>query len=405
MNKAIKIILIVSVFLPLALTRAAVNNFVVEFEQEPLFDEANFLPGENITRWAKVTNNSFEVQRIAAEAINVSDPNLLGNVINLEIKENGVTRYNDALSKFFNAGEVFLSNLAGNSTQTQYDFIATFYSGTKDLFQGKGLNFDIIVGFQGIEGGLLPGAGSGGGNSGSGGGGGSLPQGLSIFNEATVDTTETSVTFQWTTSYPATSQIIYALEGESHTLDLTDSGGTPPKYGYSRTTQEYNAPAIPNGVVSHSVTITGLTPGTTYYYRTVSHASLAIGQERSFTTLVSEDNSREISGTGNNIILAENNGTANINSKTVVGESGGILNGSSGTIGQGGDKNREGITEEISAVNKITARGLLATIGLVWDNISQSFLKSIMVLIFLVVLLFVIFKKVKKTIRKRKENI
>jgi len=38
-------------------------------------------------------------------------------------------------------------------------------------------------------------------------------------------------------------------------------------------------------VTSHSVTISGLDSGTKYYYRTVSHASLAISQEHTFTTL------------------------------------------------------------------------------------------------------------------------
>jgi len=116
---------------------------------------------------------------IATEAINVSDPDRLGDVLNLEIKEGGVTRYNNALSQFFNAGEVYLSELAGDGTQTQYDFIVTFYSGAQNTFQGKSLEFDILVGFQGEEGGLLPGAG--------GGGGGVLPPGLMIFSEADKD--------------------------------------------------------------------------------------------------------------------------------------------------------------------------------------------------------------------------
>ncbi|TSC95565.1 MAG: hypothetical protein Athens071426_469 [Parcubacteria group bacterium Athens0714_26] len=406
MNRLIKTILIVSACLPLALAQAQVNNLVVQFEQTPLFNEANFLPGAGVARWVKVTNNSPEAQRIAAEAINISDPNNFASQLNLTIKESLTTIFNDTLEKFFDQGETYLSSLTTGTT-TQYDFTITFNPSSGNEYQEKVLGFDILVGFEGTEGGLpLPPAGGGtggGGSGGGGGGGGSLPQGLSIFNEAWASTTKNSVTMMWTTSYPATSQIIYALEGESHILDLTDSGGTPPKYGYSRTTPEYNAPAIPNGVVSHSVTITGLTPGTTYYYRTVSHASLAIGHERSFTTLASGDNLKEVSGTGNNIILAENNSAANKNSEISAGESGGVLNGSPGTVGQEGKG--EGTIGEISAANKITARGLLATIGLVWDNISQSFLKSIVVLVLSVILLFVIFKKVKKIIHKRKEKI
>ncbi|MFH1990586.1 MAG: fibronectin type III domain-containing protein [Patescibacteria group bacterium] len=285
MNKLIKTILIVSIavfgvgvlFVDSAQAQPA-DPLTVEFEKTPLFSEANFLPGGGVTRWVKVTNNSNESQRIAVQAINVNDLNHLGAVLNLEIKENGTTLYSKPLSTFFNAGEEFLSNLANNSITT-YDFSVSFYSGTQNTFQGKSLGFDILIGFQGTEGGIWPGAGS---SSGGGGGGGWLPPGLTIQNEATVSTTEISVTITWTTSYPASSQVIYALGSESHTLDLTDTVGAPPKYGYAHTTPESD---ISPKVTSHSVTISGLAPGTTYYYRAVSHGSLAISGERSFTTL------------------------------------------------------------------------------------------------------------------------
>ncbi|PIU34514.1 MAG: hypothetical protein COY72_01855 [Candidatus Nealsonbacteria bacterium CG_4_10_14_0_8_um_filter_35_10] len=243
-----------------------------------IFSETNFLPGQGITRLVKVTNNSVQSQRIATEAINKNDPNRLGDVLNLEIKEGGARLYNDALSKFFTAGEVYLSDLGPNSSTT-YDFIVTFYSGAGNSFQGKSLSFDLLIGFQGEEGGILPGAG--------GGVGGYLPPGLTIPEESVkITVTETSVVIEWTTSYPATSQVIYAKEGESRTLCLTQTEGcalgAPPKYGYERTTPEYD---VSPKVTSHSVTISGLDSGTKYYYRTVSHASLAISQEHTFTTL------------------------------------------------------------------------------------------------------------------------
>ena len=263
--------------------KAVVDPLVVEFQQTPLFKEANFLPGEGVNRWVKVTNNSGQTQRIAVQSLNITDPNHLGDVLNLVIKEGGTTLYNNALSNFLANGEVYLSNLA-NGANTQYDFTVSFYSGTQNTFQGKSLGFDILIGFQGTEGGILPGAGS----SSGGGGGGWLPPGLTIQNETTASTTEISVTITWTTSYPATSQVIYAKDGESHTLCLTQTDGCalgtppPPKYGYAHTTPESDASPK---VINHSVTIYGLDSATTYYYRTVSHGSLAISGEHSFATL------------------------------------------------------------------------------------------------------------------------
>jgi len=276
MNTFTKTILIISItvfgvgILSVPSASAQNNNLVAQFEQAPLFNEANFLPGQGVTRWVKVTNNSTQTQRIATEAINVSDSNRLADVLNLEIKQGGATLYNNTLSQFFTAGEVFLCNLSGNGTQTQYDFIITFYSEAGSHFQGKSLSFDILIGFQGEGGGLLPGAG--------GGAGGFLPPGLTIPEESVRITNieETSVTIVWLTSYPATSQVIYSAEGEPHTLDLTK-----PNYGYAHATP---VPEDSTKVSFHSVTIYGLNPTTTYYYRAVSHASFAVSREYTFTT-------------------------------------------------------------------------------------------------------------------------
>jgi len=205
------------------------------------------------------------VQKIAAETINESDPDNLASQMNITIKEGATTLYNDTLASLFAAGEKYLSDVAGNGGQTQYDFSVTFNSGAGDPYQGKSLGFDLLVGFQGTEGG-------GGGISGF------LPPGLTIAEESirVITTTETSVTIIWTTSYLSTSQVIYAAAGETYSFDLTKTN-----YGYPHAVP---IPEDPTKVTFHSVTITGLTSGTTYYYRCVSHGSLAISREYSFTT-------------------------------------------------------------------------------------------------------------------------
>lgn len=254
---------------------SASTNLVVQFQNTPLFSEANFAPGESVTRWVKVINNTTDTQKIATETINENDSDHLASKMDILIKQGEATLYNDTLANFFVAGEKYLSDLVGNGIQTQYDFTITFDADAGDDYQNKTLGFDIIVGFQGQEG------GNGGGGGGNGGGGGVLPAGLTISNTNTVTTTETSVTITWLTSYASTSQVIYALEGESHTLNLSDNAGNPPLYGYAHTTPETD---VSPKVTGHTVTIFGLSPGTIYYYRTVSHGSLAISQEYSFLT-------------------------------------------------------------------------------------------------------------------------
>lgn len=255
----------------------AVENLVVEFSCGsstcPIFGVVNFMPGGTATGWAKVTNNSGAAKKIAIEAIHKTDVDNLASKINLLIKEGDNVRYEKTLADFFSGGEVYLSDLA-NGVQTQYDLTATFNSDAGDSFQGKSLGFDIIIGFQGEEG--------TGGGGGGGGGGGALPPGLTISNDGFVNTAETSATMSWSTSYFSTGYIIYGTAAEKHTLDLSDTAGNPPKYGYEHATPEID---ITPKATYHTVTITGLLPGTTYFYRDVSHGSLAISREYTFTTL------------------------------------------------------------------------------------------------------------------------
>ncbi len=99
---------------------------------------------------------------------------------------------------------------------------------------------------------------------GYGGGGGGEPRDTTppvISGESASDVTDTSATITWTTDEPSTSQVEY-WPGSLSALDKTL-------------------------VTSHSVTLTNLAPGTTYYYKTMSAddaGNLAVSDERTFTT-------------------------------------------------------------------------------------------------------------------------
>ncbi|MFA6254639.1 MAG: fibronectin type III domain-containing protein [Patescibacteria group bacterium] len=244
---------------------ATESNIVVIFNPNPLFGAVNFLPGQAVTAHIEIKNKSGVSKPLAIEAINVNDPNHFGNALNLEIKEGSQTILNKSLTEFFNQGETFLSNLANNASTT-YDLIVTFNSSAGNDYKNKILNnFDILVGFQGEQTPVTPpGQGGGGGAGGGSGGGGSVPAGLTIFNEAEINVMTVTATLTWQTNYLSTSRVIWGAENEAHTFDFS----SPPNYGYAHSTIDDLTK-----VTFHSVTLTGLTPGTTYYYRVISHAS------------------------------------------------------------------------------------------------------------------------------------
>lgn len=290
-NKASKTILITSIIvfgagvLLTPSTFAQAQNLVVEFETTPLFDEANFLPGDNVPRWVRVTNNSGQIQPIATEAINYPGfpgPDAvpaddLSRALLIVIREKGGSDLyggsagEKTLFNFYEDGETYLSDISADSSK-EYEFEVIFPAEKENEWEGKTTNFDILIGFQGIEGSML------GGRAGGGVSPSPLPSGLTILDETLVlDVGETSITITWTTTYSSTSRVIYSRYDESHTLDLSDI----PNYGYAHSTAE-----DPAKVLFHTVTITGLELGTTYYFRCISHASPedSISREYSFTT-------------------------------------------------------------------------------------------------------------------------
>ncbi|MCX6816835.1 MAG: fibronectin type III domain-containing protein [Candidatus Beckwithbacteria bacterium] len=109
-----------------------------------------------------------------------------------------------------------------------------------------------------------------------------------ISQETTNAPSETSITIVWTTDHQSTSRVIY--DTVSHAvLDIA------PNYGYANSTIEAdNSPKV----TSHSVTISGLTAETTYYYRVISHGSPeVVGDEKSFATENNTSSGGEVVGT------------------------------------------------------------------------------------------------------------
>ena len=133
------------------------EDLIVEFEQEPLFSETNLSPGNSVTRWIKVSNNSGSTQKIAIKADNIQEcseekclSDSLEIVIKEGIKEGGTELYNDSLTQFYDEGEIFLSELASDNN-TQYDITVIFNEIAENEYQDKSTGFDLVIGFQEIE--------------------------------------------------------------------------------------------------------------------------------------------------------------------------------------------------------------------------------------------------------------
>lgn len=153
---------------------------------------------------------------------------------------------------------------------------------------------------------------------------------LYIYDEQTGTILGDSAIVTWKTNLPATSRVVY------DTVPRPELGDAP-NYGYAFSTEE-----LSEHLEYHAVALLGLEPGTTYYWRAVSHGSGEVtGKELSFTTEL-------YTGTGGP--EAPTGGTG----------SGGGENGSGAGLGGEGDVLGEttgGTTEGDSAIVEIGQEG------------------------------------------------
>lgn len=407
LNLTIKSALL-AVFLAWAgISHAAPGDLVVEFENTPLFSETNFMPGGEAAKWVKVSNNTSVPHAIIVEAINKVNPDGLGDLLNLQIKENGNILYNNNLSNFFNSGEVVMSNLSGNSSTT-YDFIVGFDTTTSNDYQEKNLGFDLLIGFQGqggeqsSDGQFSVSSGSSSSGLGAVGGSGGPYQGLLISNEALPLVNGNDVTITWNTSYYSTSQVIFGPDsGGPYNLNIA-----LPNFGYAS-----SSPDFLNKVLNHSVTIYNLPPGN-YLYRVVSHASPpTISFEHSFSI---SSNSGESAGDNFSSKLSSVSAGGNKNSKQSSGSKEILNDGTEQGIGDDTKIDSKNISYrdyanptdsgKSSSVGKLIFKedeqkpkvNNLASVFSVFDEIPAA-LKFIFIFLFVILISWVIFLR-------RKEN-
>lgn len=244
---------------------------------EPLFSEANFLPGDQVVRYVDVLNQSDESQAVVVKASNVSDPDGLAEWMTIDIDlYNGQPDsllYQASLAEFFAEQNIYLNDI-NPGTEDRYYFSVKMSLDVPEGIQEKKLFFDIVMG----EGTLESFASETGSDSSSSVSSFVYNQ-LELTNVAVTPGTNSAV-ITWDTNKQATSRVVF------DTLSHPDLEGTQaPNYGYSNSTIQTDAPASISGTINHSVTIVGLSANTTYYFRPISSASPERkGQELSFTT-------------------------------------------------------------------------------------------------------------------------
>ena len=278
----------------------------VEFENTPLFGETNFVPGNSVTKWVKLNNNTTEPQRAIVRAIDVVNSGTfkLGDVVHLVIKEGATVWYDGSFSNFFSKSEVLLEQIPAGQQRT-YNFIVSFDSNSSNDYQKSTMSFSLQAGFEVPTGDEVITDTTTTISGQIGGGGGGTTSGsrhLVISNENVANQAPAGsgiVIATWNTNIPATSQVIYGLaSGGPYNINM---GAT--YFGYPLGTPEQNLD--PNKVINHSVPIS-LLPGT-YAYRVVSRASPpTISYEHQFTVPLSLGAENTITTGGGGEILGAN---------------------------------------------------------------------------------------------------
>ena len=269
------------------------SSISVDFQTVPMFLEVNFVPGETVEKYAFVTNSSEQVRQIFVTARNaigcINENSCISDVLYLTVSDSDQTYFNGTLKEFYFLDALSLGEIAPTASKYFY-FDIYFAPESSNLFQNQITGFNMLMAFEGDEGGIIdepeeppvtPPAGGGGGGGSSGGGGGGIlaPHKLEITNVRVTDinVAQGTAIVRWETNYPADSQVVFGLESAGpFSLSLTENN-----FGYPI------ASIVGTDLTTvHSMLLYGLSKETTYLYRVVSRERLntlpTISLENSF---------------------------------------------------------------------------------------------------------------------------
>ncbi|HYF05829.1 MAG TPA: fibronectin type III domain-containing protein [Patescibacteria group bacterium] len=253
----------------LPLPAVAANQINVTFEKDPLFSEANFAPGQIVTRFAKVknkTSNTLSLAAMVGSLVPAISPTILqlSDVIDFQVQEGSVTLFNGTLTQFFQSGQVSLGSIAGGDTKT-YNFKATFRLNAGNYFQARTSEFDIKIGVASTS--NPPGGG--------GGGGGPPPTAMAITCIQPHQPTSNTERISFCTNLSSLGRIVYGIATSVPIFNPNSS-----TYGY----QFAAGDTLPG--TFHDITLRNLRPSTKYAYRVEGRNgnNIAVSEEKYFTT-------------------------------------------------------------------------------------------------------------------------
>lgn len=148
------IVFALAIFLVPQVSRAE-DLITVSFERSPLFDEANFLPGDTVTRGFTVRNVSSGNLKVSLILDPYNDDDDLGSQIQAIIKEDGSPSniFSGTLDGLASSGPLTLKSGLAPGASVIYDFSATFNPAANNDYQSTDENpvslfFDIVIGAE-----------------------------------------------------------------------------------------------------------------------------------------------------------------------------------------------------------------------------------------------------------------